>query len=179
MAGDIREIDMTKATSLDGKKVRLVGDDGKGYWMEKDTFISVVGELIGTAGYTNDGLMKKDIAPIEWDMPSYTATPTNATEIGIKKGAVFLLTIGTGGTLACIFIVSCQSNSSIGSVKVKSLWKGDSGNDIKVYLKENKLYIHRKYGGENCSIYPLICGPIQSYNYKVDLPSGTTEAIYE
>lgn len=45
MAGDIREIDMTKATSLDGKKVRLVGDDGKGYWMEKDTFISVVGDI--------------------------------------------------------------------------------------------------------------------------------------
>lgn len=48
MAGDIREIDMTKATSLDGKKVRLVGDDGKGYWMDKDTFISVVGGLINS-----------------------------------------------------------------------------------------------------------------------------------
>lgn len=138
-----------------------------------------MGGLIGIAWYTNNGLMKKEIVPIEWDMPSYVSTPTMATEIGIKEGATFLLTVGTGNTHACIFIVSCQSNSSIGSVKVKSLWKGDSGNDIKVYLKENKLYIHRKYGGENCSIYPLICGPIQSYNYRVDLPSGTTEAIYE
>ena len=138
-----------------------------------------MGGLIGAAWYTNTGLMKKEIAPIEWDMPSYVATPTKATEIGIKKGATFLLTVGTGNTHACIFIVSCQSNSSISSVRVKALWKGDSGNDIKVYLKDNKLYMNRKYGGENCEIQPLIGGPILSYSYQVDLPSGTTEAIYE
>lgn len=138
-----------------------------------------MGELIGTAWYTKDGLMKKEIAPIEWDMPSYVATPTKATEIGVKKGAAFLLTTGTGGTHACIYIISCKSNSSLNSVKVKALWKGDSGNDIKVYLKDNKLYMHRKYGGENCSILPLICGPIQSYNYQAELPSDKTEATYE
>ena len=44
--GDIREIDMTKATNLDGKKIRLVGDDGKGYWIEKEDLAAVVGELI-------------------------------------------------------------------------------------------------------------------------------------
>mgnify|MGYP000693606359 CR=1 FL=1 len=47
MAGDLREIDMTKATNMDGKKIRLVGDDGKGYWMEKEDLASVVGGLIG------------------------------------------------------------------------------------------------------------------------------------
>lgn len=46
MAGDIREIDMTKVTNLNGKKIRLVGDDGKGYWIEKEDFASVVGGLI-------------------------------------------------------------------------------------------------------------------------------------
>ncbi len=43
--GDIREIDMTKATNLDGKKIRLVGDDGKGYWIEKEDLAAVVGGL--------------------------------------------------------------------------------------------------------------------------------------
>ena len=41
--GDIREIDMTKATNLDGKKIRLVGDDGKGYWIEKEDLAAVSG----------------------------------------------------------------------------------------------------------------------------------------
>lgn len=112
-----------------------------------------MGELIGEAWYTRDGLMKKEIAPIEWDMPSYVTTPTKATEIGIKKGATFLLTVGTGGTHSCIFIVSCRSSSNINSVKVKVLWKGDSGNDIKVYLKDNKLYMSRNYGGETVVYY--------------------------
>lgn len=44
--GDIREIDMTKATNLDGKKIRLVGDDGKGYWIEKEDLAAVVGGLL-------------------------------------------------------------------------------------------------------------------------------------
>lgn len=140
-----------------------------------------VGGLIGNASYTKNGLMSKNIAPIEWDMPSYEATPTKATEIGVESGFTFLLTIGTGNTFSCIYIVSCQktSSSNISNVKVKSLWKGDSGNNIKVYLKEKKLYLQRRYGGSNCSIQPLISGPVQSYNYYVDLPSGTTEAIYE
>lgn len=41
--GDIREIDMTKATDADGKKIRLVGDDGKGYWMEFSDLAAVGG----------------------------------------------------------------------------------------------------------------------------------------
>ena len=49
--GDIREIDMTKATNLDGKKIRLVGDDGKGYWIEKEDLAAVVGELLKSDGY--------------------------------------------------------------------------------------------------------------------------------
>lgn len=57
MAGDIREIDMTKVTNLNGKKIRLVGDDGKGYWIEKEDFASVVGGLIGTATTDKNGLM--------------------------------------------------------------------------------------------------------------------------
>lgn len=125
--------------------------------------------------------MSKKIAPIEWDMPSYEATPTKATEIGVESGFTFLLTVGTGGTYSCIYIVSCQktSSSNISNVKVKSLWKGDSGNNIKVYLKEKKLYLQRRYGSSNCSIQPLISGPVQSYNYNVELPSDITEAIYE
>ena len=37
---------MTKATNLDGKKIRLVGDDGKGYWIEKEDLAAVVGGLL-------------------------------------------------------------------------------------------------------------------------------------
>ena len=40
---DIREIDMPQATNADGKKIRLVGDDGKGYWMNFDDLAAVVG----------------------------------------------------------------------------------------------------------------------------------------
>lgn len=47
--GDIREIDMTKATDADGKKIRLVGDDGKGYWMEFSDLAAVVGGLLKLA----------------------------------------------------------------------------------------------------------------------------------
>lgn len=57
MAGDLREIDMTKATNMDGKKIRLVGDDGKGYWMEKEDLASVVGGLLPVATLTQKGLM--------------------------------------------------------------------------------------------------------------------------
>lgn len=48
--GDIREIDMTKATDANGKKIRLVGDDGKGYWMEFSDLAAVVGGLIDLSG---------------------------------------------------------------------------------------------------------------------------------
>ena len=51
--GDIREIDMTKVTNLDGKKIRLVGDDGKGYWIEKEDLAAVVGGLINPATDSN------------------------------------------------------------------------------------------------------------------------------
>lgn len=54
--GDIREIDMTKATDANGKKIRLVGDDGKGYWMEFSDLAAVVGELIGVVDDENNGL---------------------------------------------------------------------------------------------------------------------------
>lgn len=56
MAGDLREIDMTKATNMDGKKIRLVGDDGKGYWMEKEDLASVVGELFPDVTTSKRGL---------------------------------------------------------------------------------------------------------------------------
>lgn len=45
---DLQEINMTKATDMNNKKVRLVGDDGKGYWMEKEDLAQVVGGLLNT-----------------------------------------------------------------------------------------------------------------------------------
>ena len=42
---DIREIDMPQAKDANGKKIRLVGDDGKGYWMNFDDLAAVVGAL--------------------------------------------------------------------------------------------------------------------------------------
>lgn len=56
---DLQEIDMTKATDMNNKKVRLVGDDGKGYWMEKEDLAKVVGGLIGTATDSKNGLLPK------------------------------------------------------------------------------------------------------------------------
>ena len=50
--GDIQEIDMTKATDADGKKIRLVGDDGKGYWMEFSDLAAVVGGLLEIDGHS-------------------------------------------------------------------------------------------------------------------------------
>ena len=62
--GDIREIDMTKATDANGKKIRLVGDDGKGYWMEFSDLAAVVGGLIGTASYDKNGLAPRYGGPM-------------------------------------------------------------------------------------------------------------------
>ena len=55
---DIREIDMAKATNAEGKKIRLVGDDGKGYWMEFSDLAAVVGGLLPTNGIALTSLAK-------------------------------------------------------------------------------------------------------------------------
>ena len=47
---DIREIDMPQAKDANGKKIRLVGDDGKGYWMNFDDLAAVVGALLNISG---------------------------------------------------------------------------------------------------------------------------------
>lgn len=93
MAGDIREIDMTKATSLDGKKVRLVGDDGKGYWMEKDTFISVVGglqnldaALIKRSNLSNSSDLNK-ITPGVYSFFQEGGIPINAP-LNVQRGVI-------------------------------------------------------------------------------------------
>lgn len=134
MAGDIREIDMAKATNLDGKKVRLVGDDGKGYWMEKDTFISVVGELIGQAGFSTNGLMTSDCYKKSYVQQWYTSGYPMFKVFGTLKDTIILrITLNYKN----VYFVLFNTDSSVAIKRVTG------SDDISFFYNSSKgeLYI--------------------------------------
>lgn len=94
MAGDIREIDMTKVTNLNGKKIRLVGDDGKGYWIEKEDFASVVGELNYSPIFCQPNIPTElTVSEIKEQLAQYIAT-TILTRENLEKRTIIIFLPG-------------------------------------------------------------------------------------
>ncbi len=153
---DIREIDMPQAKDANGKKIRLVGDDGKGYWMNFDDLAAVVGGRLpivslSKAGFSpastliryNSGISQK------WILIA-RATP-NQSPVGLTG------IVGTFSDRHCLFIrASLMSSNNYGirffcdgAFKEEYLPKfkyksGPSG----VYLWTNAGKVHINYNVE-------------------------------
>lgn len=145
MAGDLREIDMTKATNMDGKKIRLVGDDGKGYWMEKEDLASVVGGLIGKSSATKDGLQEKGYNAIALSKNQYVNN--------------HVYEISFNGTL---FVASYHPNygfyaiiSNFQGIQNKVLYKQSTQYENKFGYKDDKFYFYLSGGFSESSMTPL------------------------
>ena len=89
--GDIREIDMTKATNLDGKKIRLVGDDGKGYWIEKEDLAAVVGGLLSVEGHSFQSVGITIEPSGEYELPFHAGLLLITNHSGSTKSAAAVL----------------------------------------------------------------------------------------
>ena len=173
MAGDIREIDMTKVTNLNGKKIRLVGDDGKGYWIEKEDFASVVGGLLPDATFNMSGLMP---SCMNTELKSVT---TSNRQINLMRSdsnlyADALFSFYYGGFVS-LFSVVCSSTG----YTVKCLSNiNDAKEKVKFYKKDNCIIakcINTTYG---CSMKLLVLytqGAIYTLEDNSDDTSSLTE----
>ena len=137
MAGDIREIDMPKATDMNNKKIRLVGDDGQGYWMEKEDLAKVVGGLLPEANISKKGLM----SPLQF-------VNGQTMELQLGKCAKFSKIVDAGTTLRCIDMptgkIAYVMVADQGTLKI--ILGEITNNNIHFYRDENFFYIQSKGG---------------------------------
>lgn len=111
--GDIREIDMTKATDANGKKIRLVGDDGKGYWMEFSDLAAVVGGLLDYASVkskkstvdekftiTNRGVVIAILEHYEFNSRTSSFAIISKADEGYRIDSILKTNMGIGFTVS-------------------------------------------------------------------------------
>ena len=115
MAGDIREIDMPKATDMNNKKIRLVGDDGQGYWMEKEDLAKVVGGLLEEATKEKAGFLStKGYKKIMLEK-NYTNKLIHISSLSEYENSI-LLSVGAAGASG-IFAISLAGNTEYTSIR--------------------------------------------------------------
>lgn len=168
---DLQEINMTKATDMNNKKVRLVGDDGKGYWMEKEDLAKVVGGLLNVF----------QINRIYWR----NTTGKQAREFLYMKGPKireFIISVARveGDYWGCFFVFCGGTSGNTYSMQVKTI--SHKNNFIRFYYKDGHYYIDVNQTYVVCSIVETNYYPFNDkiliQQIETVLPEDATEATY-